>query len=125
MSQSALWGVMIRKAISLQWGLLLLSSGLAWGLASAVAGQSLLMGGIAVALPNTLFALWLAMRMRVASAASAPAVMAGEMLKLGLTLMLLIAVARQSQEQLSWPALLIGMIVALKGHWLALLIMRR
>ncbi|HEY0973369.1 MAG TPA: ATP synthase subunit I [Solimonas sp.] len=116
---------MIRKAIGLQWGLLLLCAGLAWLIAGAVAGQSLLWGGMAVALPNALFATWLAMRMRVASAASAPAVMAGEMLKLGLTLMLLIAVARQPQEQLSWPALLIGVIVALKGHWLALLIMRR
>lgn len=51
--------------------------------------------------------------------------MAGEMLKLGLTLVLLITVARQPQELLSWPALLVGLFVALKGHWLALLLTRR
>lgn len=116
---------MLRKAVGLQWGLVLSLSALAWVVAGAPAGRSLLLGGMAVALPNALFAFWLALRLRVASASSAPAVMFGEMLKLGLTLMLLASVAQQPQEQLSWPALLIGVLAALKGHWLALLLMRR
>lgn len=125
MSQAKYWGAMLRKAIGLQLGLVLLLSALAWLVAGAASGRSLLLGGMAVAMPNALFALWLSLRLRVASASSAPAMMAGEMLKLGLTLMLLVSVARQSQDQLVWPALLIGVLVALKGHWLALLIMRR
>lgn len=116
---------LFRKVIGLQWGFVLIAAGLAWLVAGAVAGRSALLGGAAVALPNALFASWLAMRMHVASAASAPMLFAGEMFKLGLTLILLVAVARQPQELLSWPALLVGLFVALKGHWLALLLTRR
>lgn len=125
MSQAQYWGAMLRKAVGLQVALVLSLSVVVWLIWGLPAGRSALLGGMAVALPNVLFAFWLMLRLRVASASSAPAMMAGEMLKLGLTLMLLASVAQQPQEQLSWPALLIGVLAALKGHWLALLIMRR
>lgn len=124
MSQQAIWGATIRKAVVLQWGVILALAGGAWLLAGQVATWSLLCGGTAVALPNTMLALWLLTRMHYTGMTGAAAIMRGEVLKLGLTTALLV-VAASLRPELSWPALLVGLVGALKAQWLALWMTRR
>lgn len=83
-----------------------------WGAAPAV---SLAAGGSSVVIPNAL----LALRLRAAKPAHAPAVLlVGEFVKIGLTVMLLWAAYRWI-ENLSWGALIVGLILALKALLLA------
>jgi len=44
-----------------------------------------------------------------------------EMVKIGLTLAMLFAAPRLVSE-LSWPAMLVGLVVTMKVYWLALLV---
>ena len=75
---------------------------------STSSGASLLLGGFSVVLPNLLFA-W---RMKMATAEQAAVVwMAGELVKLMLTVALLVLAARWLETPI-WPALLAGVVVA-------------
>ena len=112
------WGATVGTAIALQWGVILVLAGVAW-IWGEIAAQSLLLGGAAVALPNSALALWLTLRVR-ASALSVVAVMMGELLKLGLTIALLAFMAARLKPDLSVLALMVGVIGALKAQWLAL-----
>jgi F0F1-type ATP synthase assembly protein I len=112
------WGATVGTAIALQWGVILVLAGAAW-IWGGTAARSLLLGGAAVALPNTALALWLTLRVR-ASTLSVVAVMAGELLKLGFTIALLALVVARLKPDLSLLALIVGVIGALKAQWLAL-----
>jgi ATP synthase protein I len=89
-----------------------------WGFASV--GISMMYGSLAVVVPAALFA-----RGLTSSAASVNAMTAAvgfavwQGVKLVLTVLLL-ALAPRVLSEVSWPALLAGMLLAMKVYWLAL-----
>ncbi|MCG3201063.1 MAG: hypothetical protein NFCOHLIN_00925 [Gammaproteobacteria bacterium] len=96
----------------------------AWPLSGIAGAVSLVLGGAAVAFPNTLLALWLTIRVRRLGALSATALLFGELLKLGLTLALLALFVAKFGHAVVWLALIIGVVGALKAQWLALWVTR-
>ena len=112
------WGATVGTAIALQWGVILVLTAVAW-IWTGTAARSLFFGGAAVAVPNAALALWLTLRTR-ASTLSVVAVMAGELLKLGLTIALLALVVARLRPEVSVLAMMVGVIAALKAQWLAL-----
>lgn len=77
-------------------------------------------GALAVVVPAAVFARGLTGRLASTSpVAAAAGFMVWEMVKLGLTLAMLIAAPRLVQA-LSWPALLAGLVLAMKVYWVAL-----
>jgi ATP synthase protein I len=77
-------------------------------------------GALAVAVPAAVFARGLTSRFSSLNAASAAAgFMLWEMVKLALTLAML-AAAPGVVAGLSWPALLVGLVLAMKVYWVAL-----
>ena len=93
----------------------------AWGLTGKQnVGWSAGYGALAVAIPAAVFARGLTSRFSSLNAASAAAgFMLWEMVKLALTVALLAAAPRLVPE-LSWPALLVGLVLAMKVYWVAL-----
>lgn len=84
----------------------------------------LALGGAAAIIPNSLFALRLAIQ-RGKPAESYPAVFfLGEFAKIGLTVALIVLIAR-SVQSIDWLALLVGLIVALQAPLFALALGRR
>ena len=94
-----------------------------WGLTqSAEAAWSAAYGGLAVVLPAALFARGLLSRVALASPGAAVAgFFVWEMVKIGLTLAMLVA-APKLVLGLSWPAMLVGLVVTMKVYWVALLV---
>lgn len=87
------------------------------------AAGSALYGAVAAVLPSALLARGLTRRvsMRPASAVAAAAgFMFWEMLKIGVAIAMLV-IAPRVVPGLSWPALLVTMVVCMKVNWLALL----
>lgn len=78
------------------------------------------LGGAAVTVPNALFAYRLGPVAARAGGLSPVTFFAGEAAKIAATVLGLAAVAR-TYEALVWPALLVGMVFALKAYWLVLL----
>ena len=124
MSQSSIWGVTLKKAVALQWGAVagMACIALFWGKNAAL---SLLCGGAAVVVPNTLLAVWLMPRMQGADAGGAVALMVGEGLKLMGTTALLLATVLLLRPGLVWPGFLAGIVTALVSQWLTLWVTRR
>lgn len=84
-------------------------------------GWSVGYGALAVVLPAALFARGLTSRVASANAGAAVAgFFLWEMVKIGLTIAMLFAAPRLVQS-LSWPAMLVGLIVTMKVYWLVLL----
>ncbi|MDN3545009.1 ATP synthase subunit I [Kinneretia asaccharophila] len=97
------------------WWLFTQEGGKAW---------SALYGVIAVVVPNALMA-WGTSRRPVGHAGAALlSLMFWELIKIVLVIAILVAVAMRASD-LSWPALLLTMIVSLKVNWLALLMQGR
>jgi ATP synthase protein I len=77
-------------------------------------------GALAVIVPAALFARGLTSRVASMNAGSAVfGFFLWEMVKIGLTVAMLIAAPRLVNE-LSWPAMLVGLVVTMKVYWLAL-----
>ena len=99
----------------------LLVAGLAWGVTqSVVIAVSAACGALAVIVPGALFARGLTSR--VASVNVGAAVFGfflWEMVKIGLTVAMLFAAPRLVSD-LSWPAMLAGLVVTMKVYWVAL-----
>lgn len=112
------WTSALVITVGLQWGIVFTCSALGW-LIDVDTARSLLVGGAAVALPNAVLAGYLWLKARQVRALSAATFLAGEMLKLVGILMALFLAARWMGENMVWPALVIGVIVALKGQWVA------
>lgn len=112
-------GTLLKMQAGLTAGLGLLCLGLA-GVHAAVSAW---LGGLVVTLPN----LWFAFRLGLLSASgpsSGPgSFFVGEVSKVLLTAVGLTAVVR-FYPGLVWPALIAGMIVALKSYWLILMMER-
>lgn len=92
-----------------------------WGVTGRVATvYSVVYGALAVIAPAALFARVLTSR--VASVNVGAAVVGfflGEMVKIGLTVAMLFA-APGLVKDLSWPAMLVGLVVTMKVYWVAL-----
>lgn len=86
---------------------------------SAGAAWSALYGAAAVVLPSALLARGMTRGTRNAVAAAA-GFMFWEMLKIGVAIAMLV-IATKVVPNLSWPALLVTMVVCIKVNWIALL----
>ena len=91
-----------------------------WWTGWVVVAVSVLYGSAAVFIPAALFARGLTSRMTTANPMTAAAgFLVWEGVKLALTVLALL-LAPKVVEDLSWPALLAGLIVTMKVYWLAL-----
>ena len=108
------------RVVSAQCFVGLLVAGVAWWVSGQVAAVSAAYGALAVIVPAALFARGLTSRV---SSLNAGAAVFGfflwEMVKIGLTVALLVAAPRMVSD-LSWPALLVGLVVTMKVYWVAL-----
>ena len=86
---------------------------------NAGAAWSALYGAAAVVLPSALLARGMTRGTRNAMAAAA-GFMFWEMLKIGVAIAMLV-IATKVVPNLSWPALLVTMVVCIKVNWIALL----
>ena len=83
-------------------------------------GWSVAYGALAVTVPAAVFARGLTGRFSSLNAGTAAVgFLMWEMVKVALTLAMLVAAPRLVPE-LSWPALLVGLILAMKVYWVAL-----
>lgn len=97
---------------------------LAWGITrSGGVAASALYGALATVVPNALFARAMTRRSLTAVTATAK-FLTWEMVKIGVAIAML-AAAPRVVPQLSWPALLVAMLVCIKVNWLALLWQRK
>lgn len=95
-----------------------------WSGKSSVAGSAAY-GALTAVLPATLFARGLTGRLsRLNPTTAALGFLVWEMVKLALTLAMLVAAPRLVVA-LSWPALLLGLVLTLKVYWGALLYVPR
>ncbi|MES2511717.1 MAG: ATP synthase subunit I [Pseudomonadota bacterium] len=99
---------------------------IAWGLTGKQStGWSALYGALAVVIPGALFARGL---MSKVASMNAGAAVAGfflwEMVKIGMVIAMLFAAPRMVAD-LSWPAMLVGLVVTMKVVWLVLLLQPR
>jgi ATP synthase protein I len=90
--------------------------GLIAGPHSALSGFA---GGAAIALPNAGLAGYLWLKSRHTRVLSAASFLVGESVKLLLTLTALYLSVRWLGARMVWPALIVGVIGALKAQWLA------
>jgi F0F1-type ATP synthase assembly protein I len=127
MSQSSIWGATLKKAVALQWGAVAALALIGCLLFGWDAGRSVLLGGVAVVLPNSLLAMWLMPRMQQggADAGGAVALMVAEGLKLMGTTALLLATVILLGPSLIWPGFLAGIVGTLLSQWLGLWVTRR
>jgi ATP synthase protein I len=105
------WQAVLGLAVSL----------LAWLLTGkANVGVSALYGALAVVLPGAVFARGLGSRLTRANASTAVfGFFLWEVVKIGLTVAMLYAAAKLVPN-LSWPGLLVGLVVTMKVYWVAL-----
>ena len=93
----------------------------AWGITGKQnVGWSAGYGALAVVIPAAIFARGLRSRFSSANAATAAAgFMVWEMVKIASTIAL-IAAGPKLVRDLSWPAMLVGLVLAMKVYWVAL-----
>jgi ATP synthase protein I len=99
-----------------------LVAGVAWvASGEAEAMWSALYGAAAVVVPGALMARGMTSRLsRVSPGVSAVSFMSWESVKIGVSVAML-ALAPKLVPHLSWPALLVGLVVCIKVYWVALL----
>ena len=90
---------------------------------------SLVWGGLCVVVPAAIFARGLMSRFVLMNAGSATAgFFLWELVKIACTVAMLLSasqVLRNMGQNLSWPAMLVGLVVVMKVYWLALLMKPR
>jgi len=98
---------------------------LAWGFFGETAAMSVACGVLAVVVPAALFARGLTSRFAQANVGTAVmSFFLWELVKIVMTVGLLLAAHRWVTD-LSWPAMLVGLVVTLKVYWLALAFRRK
>ena len=103
----------------------LICAAVVWGVTQrAGAAWSALYGAAAVVVPGVLFARGMTRNLSGSVGLAVAGFLFWEMVKIGVAVALLAAAPRVVQG-LSWPALLVAMIVCMKVNWLALLWRRR
>ena len=117
----SLWWV-----IGWQIGVGILLAGATWLLAGLVSlALSVACGSLAVVLPAALFARGVTSRFASASVGNAVlSFFVWEFVKIAVTVAILFS-AHRLVVGLSWPAMLLGLVVTMKVYWLALLVKRR
>jgi ATP synthase protein I len=110
------------RIVRLQCGVGALVALVAWGVTGeAVVGGSALYGALVVVIPAALFARGLMSRFSSINPATASfGFFLWEAVKIGVSVVMLAAAPRLI-ENLSWLALMAGLVVTLKVYWLALL----
>ena len=106
-------------AVGLQVISVLVLSAAAWLFSGGVSAGSLLAGGMAATVPNALFAWRLSLNKGRAPESYPVVFFLGEFAKIGLTIALLAVLVRWA-DVWHWPALLLGLIVALKAPLFAM-----
>jgi len=106
----------LRTIVSSYWIVAFFVAAAAALMGGATAGLSALAGGVAVAVPGTVFALLLALHARFAP--SAGFFLLGEAVKVVATVVLLIAAVKALGEPV-WLALLAGLAFTAKAGWLS------
>lgn len=91
-----------------------------WAFFGPAAGASALLGAGAYFVPNAFFALRLLLGYSGVKPVAAAGFLAGELIKLASSVLLLAAVVLVAQAWLVWPALLFGLVSVLKGYVLLL-----
>jgi ATP synthase protein I len=109
------------RAVVAQGVMALVAAIVAWAVAGSAAGLSALAGAGAYFIPNTLFALRLIFACLSGRGANPITFILGEMLKLLATVLLLWLLTRAGHGWLSWPALLWGLVLTMKGYVLLLM----
>ncbi len=115
------WGVIATQAVV---GMVV--AWLAWGLTGRPSvGWSVAYGALAVVIPAMLFARGLArgglsQDPQARAAGAAAGFLVWEVVKIALTVAMLFAAPRLV-EQLSWPAMLVGLVLTMKLYWVAFL----
>jgi ATP synthase protein I len=110
----------LARAVMAQWAMAVLATVIAWVVAGTAAGLSALVGAGAYLVPNTLFALRLLLDAHRPGQANSFTFFLREAFKLGATVLLLWLAVRLGGDRIVWPAMLIGLICALKGYVLLL-----
>ena len=95
-------------------------AGVAWLAFDAAVAASALYGAAVAVLPGALMARAASSRLRVAPALSAVSMLFWAFAKIGASVLLLALAARVVQP-LSWPALLVALVLCLQVYWFALL----
>ncbi len=113
-------GMLMFRAVLLQSVAMLIVAIVAGLLAGKTAAASAALGGLAIVLPNGLFALRLFVEGRKPGGAAPAVFLIGEFIKVAATLALLVLAAKLYRD-MHWLALIAGLVVALKANLLALL----
>ena len=114
------WRVVAAQAVA---GLV--CAALAWAVTTrSGTAWSALYGAAATVIPNAMLARGMTRRNSMGPGAAAFGFMLWEMVKIAVAVAMLVAAPRVVPD-LSWPALLVAMIVCMKVSWLALLWQRR
>ncbi len=108
------------RAVLLQGIATLIAAIIAGLLSGGNAAVSALLGGAAIVLPNSFFALRLFVEGHKSGGASPAVFLIGEFIKVAATLALLVLAAKLYRD-MHWLALIAGLVVALKANLLALL----
>ena len=90
-----------------------------WVMSQVSYGWSALYGALAIAIPNAAMARGISKRRASNAQTAVAAVLIWEMVKVAASALMLMAAPRMV-ENLSWPALLLGLVLTLKVNWLAL-----
>lgn len=115
--QSLVWSMAVQWSVSVIVALIALLIG------GKAAGLSGLLGAACVALPNSLLAFKLLMNsMRPDGSGSTTTVLVGEFVKVVAVVLLLVLVVKLGGALIVWPALLAGLIAALKSYWVMLVL---
>jgi ATP synthase protein I len=109
------------RAVVAQGVMAVLATVVAWVVAGTAAGLSALVGAGAYLVPNTLFALRLLLDAHRPGQANPFTFFLGEAFKLGATVLLLWLAVYLADGRIVWPAMLIGLVCALKGYVLLLM----
>ena len=109
------------RVVSAQIGVGLLVALVSWGVSGKTSvGVSAGYGALAVVIPAALFARGLTRRMNSLHAGAAVlGFFVWEVVKIALTVAML-ALAPRVIDELSWPAMLVGLVVTMKVYWVAL-----
>lgn len=109
------------RALVAQALMAVLAAAISWFFFGLAAGASALLGAGAYFVPNALFALRLLLGYMGVKPVAAAGFLAGELIKLASSVLLLVAVVFMAQAWLVWPALLFGLVCVLKGYVLLLM----
>jgi ATP synthase protein I len=104
------------RVVMAQYAMAVLATAGAWVVAGTAAGLSALAGAGAYLVPNTLFALRLLLDAHRPGQANSFTFFLREAFKLGATMLLLWLAVRLGGDRIVWPAMLIGLVCALKGY---------